>query len=63
MFVVNDIQIESLYPDELGPTSMSTEDFVRNGLTSIDNNFSERIKAALKKGNVLRYVCMIEVSR
>lgn len=60
---MSDIEVESLYPDELGPNLMSTEDFIHSGLPSLDKDFSERVKKASSKGNVLRYVCMIEGSR
>ncbi|MQM21686.1 hypothetical protein Taro_054730 [Colocasia esculenta] len=59
---MDDIKVESLYAVEMGPDSMSTEDFLNDGLLSIDKEFSERVKAASAKGNVLRYVCLIEGS-
>lgn len=55
--------MESLYPDELGPNSMSTEDFISSGLASLDKDISDRVKGASLKGSVLRYVCTIEGSR
>ncbi|XP_010931474.1 uncharacterized protein [Elaeis guineensis] len=60
---LNDIKVDSLYPDELGPNSMSTEDFLSSGLSSVDRDFQEKVRAASLKGKVLRYVCMIEGSR
>ncbi|XP_020253603.1 uncharacterized protein LOC109830672 isoform X2 [Asparagus officinalis] len=60
---MSDIKVESLYPDELGPNSMSTEDFISKGLPSLDKDISERVKGASAKGNVLRYVCVIDYSR
>jgi len=55
--------VESLYPEELGPNSMSAEDFMSSGLQSLDIDIRERVKGASLKGNVLRYVCMIQGSR
>lgn len=60
---MDSVQIESLYPDEMGPHLMDTEDFLGSGLSSLNVIISERVKTALSKGNVLRYVCMIEDSR
>lgn len=60
---MDDLKIESLYPNELGPDSMSTEDFFSNGLSSLDKDILERVKVASSNGNVLRYVCTIEGSR
>ncbi|XP_072975737.1 uncharacterized protein [Typha angustifolia] len=60
---MDDIKVESLYPEELGHGSMSTEDFLGSGLSQLDKNIEERVKAASLKGNVLRYVCVIEDQR
>lgn len=60
---LSDIKVESLYPDELGPNSMSTEAFLESGLSSLDKDVDERVRSASSKGNVLRYVCMIEGPR
>lgn len=57
------LQVDSLYPDAMGPNTMSVEDFLNNGLPSLDNGIEERVKVASSNGNVLRYVCMIEGSR
>lgn len=56
----NYLQVESLYPSELGPDAMSTKDFLESGLVQLDKSIQERVKAASLKGNVLRYVCKIE---
>jgi homoserine dehydrogenase len=56
-------QVESLYPSELGPDAMSTNDFLESGLAQVDKSMEERVKAASLKGNVLRYVCEIGSSR
>uniref|UniRef100_A0A1D1Y0W5 Homoserine dehydrogenase n=1 Tax=Anthurium amnicola TaxID=1678845 RepID=A0A1D1Y0W5_9ARAE len=60
---LDDIKVESLYPVEMGHNSMSTEEFLNVGLSSIDRDISERVKVASSNGNVLRYVCLIEGSR
>lgn len=57
------MQVESLYSNEHGPNSMSTEDFLRIGLPSLDRDVQERVSAASSRGKVLRYVCVIEGSR
>ncbi|XWS74240.1 hypothetical protein CRYUN_Cryun02cG0198600 [Craigia yunnanensis] len=54
------IRIESLYPEEMGPSKMYVEDFLDSGLVKLDNNIEERVRKASLNGNVLRYVCMIE---
>ncbi|XP_064934606.1 uncharacterized protein LOC135587294 isoform X2 [Musa acuminata AAA Group] len=56
-------KVESLYSNEHGPNSMSTEDFLRIGLPSLDRDVQERVSAASSRGKVLRYVCVIEGSR
>ncbi|KAL6640504.1 hypothetical protein ACP70R_021627 [Stipagrostis hirtigluma subsp. patula] len=57
---MENINVESLYPSELGPDAMSTKDFLESGLAQLDKSMEERVKAASLKGNVLRYVCVIE---
>lgn len=47
----------------MAPNVMSVEDFMSNGLSSLDKDIDERVKNAYSKGNVLRYVCVIEGSR
>ncbi|KAJ3681011.1 hypothetical protein LUZ60_015500 [Juncus effusus] len=59
---MTDIKIESLYPSEFGSESMSTEEFLSKGLSQLDKNMKERISTASSKGNVLRYVCILEDS-
>ncbi|GJN07107.1 hypothetical protein PR202_ga24905 [Eleusine coracana subsp. coracana] len=56
---MEDINVESLYPSELGPDAMSTKDFLESGVAQLDRSMEERVKAASLKGNVLRYVCEI----
>ncbi|KAK3136021.1 hypothetical protein QOZ80_5BG0426830 [Eleusine coracana subsp. coracana] len=56
---MEDINVESLYPSELGPDVMSTKDFLENGVAQLDKSMEERVRAASLKGNVLRYFCEI----
>ncbi|CAK9184630.1 unnamed protein product [Ilex paraguariensis] len=60
---LDSIKIESLYPVEMGPNFMSVEDFLLNGLPSIDKDIQQMVEKASSNGNVLRYVCVIEDSR
>ena len=55
--------MESLYPEDMGPSLLSTEEFLSDGLSLMDAQVAERVKAASLKGNVLRFVCLIENSR
>ncbi|GAB4859918.1 hypothetical protein Ancab_011398 [Ancistrocladus abbreviatus] len=57
------IKVESLYPMAMGPEVMAVEDFLVDGLPSVDKDIEERVKRASSSGNVLRYVCVIEGSR
>ncbi|KAK4358486.1 hypothetical protein RND71_020715 [Anisodus tanguticus] len=60
---LNNMKIESLYPEKMGPDVMPLEDFLVNGLPLLDKNIEDRIKQASANGNVLRYVCLIDDSR
>ncbi|XP_009620588.1 uncharacterized protein LOC107759801 isoform X1 [Nicotiana tabacum] len=60
---LDDMKIESLYPEEMGPDVMPLEDFLANGLPLLDKNIEDRIKQASANGNVLRYVCLIDDTR
>uniref|UniRef100_A0A803PY99 Homoserine dehydrogenase n=1 Tax=Cannabis sativa TaxID=3483 RepID=A0A803PY99_CANSA len=60
---LDSIKIESLYPGEMGPGVMSVEEFLGGGVSLLDKDFQERVHKASSKGNVLRYVCVIEGSR
>ncbi|XP_030506257.2 uncharacterized protein LOC115721145 [Cannabis sativa] len=60
---LDSIKIESLYPEEMGPGVMSVEEFLGGGVSLLDKDFQERVHKASSKGNVLRYVCVIEGSR
>lgn len=55
--------MDSLYPDDMGPKSMSIDDFINHGLPLLDGEVGEKVEVAASKGHVLRYVCMIEGSR
>ncbi|GMP67807.1 hypothetical protein CsSME_00027677 [Camellia sinensis var. sinensis] len=60
---LDNIKVESLYPEEMGPNIMHVEDFLVNGLPLLDKGIQERVERASSNGNVLRYVCVIEDSR
>ncbi|KAI3409515.1 Homoserine dehydrogenase (HDH) [Psidium guajava] len=60
---MDSIKVESLYPDEMGPTVMSVDEFVSKGLPLLDKSICERVAKASVSGNVLRYVCVIEGTR
>ena len=47
----------------MGPNSMSVEEFLANGVPQLDDHLAERVDKASIRGNVLRYVCVIEGSR
>ncbi|KAG5517261.1 hypothetical protein RHGRI_037875 [Rhododendron griersonianum] len=58
--VLNNIKVESLYPEEMGPSTMSIASFLENGLPLLDKGIQERVEKASSNGNVLRYVCLID---
>lgn len=60
---LENVEVESLYPSEMGPDAMSVEDFLNKGLPTLDEEMVERIKNAASNGNVVRYVCKIDNSR
>ncbi|KAG4917943.1 hypothetical protein JHK85_056224 [Glycine max] len=60
---LDSIQIESLYPKEMGPGVMTVEDFLNRGLLLLDKDIQDRVEKAASNGNVLRYVCVIMGSR
>nr|XP_010313490.1 uncharacterized protein LOC101264180 isoform X3 [Solanum lycopersicum] len=60
---LDNMKIESLYPEEMGPDVMPLEDFLVNGLPLLDQKIEDRIKQASANGNVLRYVCLIDEAR
>ncbi|XP_020217119.1 uncharacterized protein LOC109800700 [Cajanus cajan] len=60
---LDSIQIESLYPKEMGPDVMTVEDFMDRGVLLLDKDIQDRVEKAASNGNVLRYVCVIEGSR
>ncbi|XP_020596256.1 uncharacterized protein LOC110036203 isoform X1 [Phalaenopsis equestris] len=59
---LEDIKVDSLYPDDMGPKSMSIEDFINHGLPLLDRDVAEKVEVATFRGNILRYVCKIEGS-
>lgn len=60
---LDSIKVESLYPEAMGPDKMTVEDFLENGLPLLDKGMQDRVENASSKGNVLRYVCVINQSR
>lgn len=56
-------QVESLYPEKMGPANMPLDEFLAKGLPLLDEAIQKRIESAASNGNVLRYVCLIEESR
>ncbi|KAL1832159.1 hypothetical protein DCAR_0102173 [Daucus carota subsp. sativus] len=60
---LDSIKIESFYPEDMGPSVMPVNDFMKNGLPLLDKDIEDKIKRASSNGNALRYVCMIEDSR
>ncbi|KAF6143524.1 hypothetical protein GIB67_029693 [Kingdonia uniflora] len=59
---MDNITVESLYPQEMGPNTMSLDDFMASGLPSLGKDIKEKTKVASINGNVMRYVCLIEGS-
>ncbi|MCI10645.1 bifunctional aspartokinase/homoserine dehydrogenase 1-like, partial [Trifolium medium] len=49
---MDSIQIESLYPKEMGPDVMTVEDFLDRGLLLLDRDIQERVEKAASNGNV-----------
>eukprot|EP01018_Ginkgo_biloba_P026249 Gb_03928 [translate_table: standard] len=60
---LENIEVESLYPNEMGPEAMSVDVFLSKGLPTLDKAMEEKIKIAASNGNVVRYVCTIDDSR
>lgn len=60
---LDSVEIESLFPEEMGANVMSVQDFLDCGVLLLDEEIQERVNKASLNGNVLRYVCMIEGSR
>ncbi|KAK8916976.1 hypothetical protein KSP39_PZI022723 [Platanthera zijinensis] len=60
---LEDIKVDSLYPNDMGPKSMPMDEFMSHGLPLLDRDVGERIEVAASKRNVLRYVCVVEGSR
>ncbi|XP_031493863.1 uncharacterized protein LOC116259965 isoform X2 [Nymphaea colorata] len=59
---MENIKVDSLYPAEMGPNMISTEEFLSKGVLMLDNDFAQRVQLASSNGKVLRYVCMLEKS-
>lgn len=59
---MDSVQVESLYPSDMGPGAMSVEDFLGRSIQLLDKEIAERIELASSRGNVLRYVCVVENS-
>lgn len=57
------LQIQSLYPEKMGPDVISIDDFLVSGLTWLDKEIEHRVWTASSNGNGLRYVCVLEGSR
>ncbi|KAL8140941.1 hypothetical protein V2J09_006962 [Rumex salicifolius] len=60
---MDDIKVESLYPNTMGPKAISVDDFLSNGLPQLDMDIEERVMRASSNEKALRYVCVIEGSR
>ncbi|XP_047318514.1 bifunctional aspartokinase/homoserine dehydrogenase 1 isoform X2 [Impatiens glandulifera] len=60
---LDNIKVESLYPEKMGAATMNVEDFLKSGLPELDKDFQERVQLSASRGNVLRYVCVIDESR
>ncbi|OWM69078.1 uncharacterized protein LOC116210549 [Punica granatum] len=60
---MDNIKVESLYPEEMGSAVMSVDEFMSSGLSLLDKDIQEMVHKASLHGNVLRYVCVLEGSR
>ncbi|MCO5564155.1 hypothetical protein L7F22_017811 [Adiantum nelumboides] len=56
---MEDIPVESLFPTHMEQKKMSTEEFLEEGLLSLDMEINDRIISAKARGRVLRYVATI----
>ncbi|KAH7428376.1 hypothetical protein KP509_10G089400 [Ceratopteris richardii] len=56
---MEDIAVESLFPTEMEQNKMTTDQFLKEGLLSLDAEMNERVNSAKKAGKVLRYVATI----
>lgn len=56
---MEDIEVESLFPTQMEQSQMSTEQFLKEGLLSLDLEMNNRIESAKTGGNLLRYVATI----
>eukprot|EP00250_Pteridium_aquilinum_P001990 c12202_g1_i1 orf=281-1441(-) len=60
---MEDIAVESLFPVQMEQSRMSMEQFLTEGLSSLDAVMNDRINSAKTGGNVLRYVATIGEGR
>ncbi|GAB2239350.1 hypothetical protein Droror1_Dr00025263 [Drosera rotundifolia] len=47
---LEDIEVESLYPQEMGPNTMASEKFLSDRLPLLDTDFKLRVRRAASKG-------------
>ncbi|CAL1404589.1 unnamed protein product [Linum trigynum] len=60
---MDSIEVESLYPPEMGPDVMSVEEFLSKGIVLLDKKIQERAASASTFAMVLRYVCVIDQNK
>lgn len=60
---MGDLEVENLFPAEMEQTKMSIEQFLTEGLSSLDGKIDERVLSARLRGCVLRYVAVIGEGR
>lgn len=60
---LEDVEVESLYPAEMGPQSMAVGEFLTKGLPSLNTWMRERLKAAQDRNAVLRYVATVDSTK
>ncbi|GBG77634.1 hypothetical protein CBR_g24080 [Chara braunii] len=56
---MEDVKVESLYPDTLSPAFMSSGDFMAS-LTELDESYRHRCQEAKEQGCILRYAAVVE---
>lgn len=60
---MEDIVVESLFPTHMDQDRMSMEQFLTEGLSTLDAALNDRVNSAKSRGNVLRYVATIAEKR
>lgn len=60
---MEDIEVESLFPTQMDQNKMSMEQFLKEGLPSLDSILDEQVNGAKIGGNVLRYVATVAKGR